>query len=311
MPEAHDDASDDFGRAAVSPERGRAVAVGNEFTHVNGRVKQPPSLTELFHRINQILPAHQKVMTIPPEMTVQDAFTAMRRHRFSQVPVVDEQGVVLGLFSYRSFALESLSVRVGRQTLGQMPVQDFVETVESHRFARVTDEMDCLFDRLDRDDAVLVGDHNRLQGIITAIDVLKYLYGVSSPFVLVAEIELGLRALIHQAADRDQISKCVANSLRQYKPEERPTELEDMAFNDYIQIVGDDRNWLTFQPVLSGTRERTRARLNSVREVRNDVFHFRRAITLEEHETLTACRDWILAKSRAADRRGARHQEHD
>ena len=45
----------------------------------------------------------------------------------------------------------------------------------------------------------LVGEPNRLQGIVTAMDILRYMYGVASPFVLIAEVELALRALMQLA----------------------------------------------------------------------------------------------------------------
>jgi acyl dehydratase len=82
-----------------------------------------------------------------------------------------------------------------------------------------------------------------------------------------------------------------------------PTDLEHMTFNDYVQIIGDGRNWDHFQPIFKGDRVRTRAKLEQVRDLRNDVFHFRREITAEDYETLSALRDWMLLKATAAEAR--------
>jgi len=47
----------------------------------------------------------------------------------------------------------------------------------------------------------------------------------------------------------------------------------------------------------SGARDRTRARLKRVGELRNDVFHFRREITIQDHQELSETRAWILMRS--------------
>jgi hypothetical protein len=60
-----------------------------------------------------------------------------------------------------------------------------------------TDEFAEWFDFIDRYDSALIGEPNRLQGIVTAMDILRYLYRVASPFVLLAEFELALRADEH------------------------------------------------------------------------------------------------------------------
>jgi predicted transcriptional regulator len=121
----------------------------------------------------------------------------MRKHAYSQVPVV-QNGEVLGVFSYRSFAKEAATTTLDVLNsqgcaLGDLTVDEFVEKFE---FANVTEEMSRVFDSMDRDNGVLIGSPDRLIGILTPMDFLRYLYKVASPFVMVSEIELALRALI-------------------------------------------------------------------------------------------------------------------
>ena len=61
------------------------------------------SVTELFHRLNSVLPVDQQIVAVAPDMLCVDALKKMKEHRFSQLPVVVGREV-LGLFSYRSFA---------------------------------------------------------------------------------------------------------------------------------------------------------------------------------------------------------------
>src|ERR1700674_4457494 len=68
-----------------------------------GGLKELDLASELFHRINRIIPVEQSVLTIPPQTPVRNAIELMREHGYSQIPVVDKSEV-LGVFSFRSFA---------------------------------------------------------------------------------------------------------------------------------------------------------------------------------------------------------------
>jgi len=63
---------------------------------------------------------------------------------------------------------------------GDLSVDEFLEQFE---FARVTEEMNRVFDAMDRDNGILVGVPERLIGVLTPMDFLRYLYKVASPFV--------------------------------------------------------------------------------------------------------------------------------
>jgi CBS domain-containing protein len=260
----------------------------------------PGDVAALFHRLNRVLPENQIVVCVAPATKVSDALEKMRKAGFSQLPVT-EGDAVLGIFSYRSLAEGAVRLRKTRIDLGDLSVEDFVEKVH---FAHVTDEFDSIFDNLDRDGAVLIGEPDRLQGIVTAMDLLRYLYGVASPFVLVAEIELTLRALITLAVDGERLIACARASLGgKYAGDRLPKAAVEMEFNDYIQLVGHGDNWKYFAPIFGGMRETVRSKLDDIRTLRNDIFHFKRELTWDDHERLAEHRDWVLLKARIADAR--------
>jgi predicted transcriptional regulator len=175
------------------------------------------SVTGLFHRLNSVLPIDQEIISVLPETPVEEALDVLSKHGFSQLPVmVNSQ--VLGLFSYRSFSQAVIKLSGDAKNQKFNPREMFVEDcIDRPTYARVSDEFRAWFDAIDKQDAVLVGDPNRLQGIVTAMDILRYLYGVASPFVLIAEIELSLRALIHLSVDQDQLIACAKTCLKQYR----------------------------------------------------------------------------------------------
>jgi predicted transcriptional regulator len=260
--------------------------------------------SELFHRINRIIPQDQVVLSVPPNCRVREAIALMQKHGYSQVPVVDE-GEVLGVFSLRSFAK-----RAAQSTLDELSKENCApgdlrvdEFLEQFKFARVTEEMDQVFDAMDRDNGILVGSPKRLVGVLTPMDFLRYLYQVASPFVLVSEIELALRALIRLGLTKEQIvaaaKRCLAN---RYGGEDKvPTTLEDMTFDNYQLLISHGENWAQFERLFGGTRTRTSAKLKEIGAIRNDLFHFKREITIQDHQALADYRNWLLSKVKQAE----------
>ena len=159
---------------------------------------------------------------------------------------------------------------------------------------------------MDRDNGILIGTPERLIGVLTPMDFLRYLYRVASPFVLVSEIELALRALIRSAMTEAQIAVAASRSLSSaYKDRPPPILLEEMTFDNCRSLVNHDDNWTALEPVFGGTRTRAGAKLKEVGAIRNDLFHFRREITLQDHETLAGHRNWLLSKVKQAPGRPA------
>ncbi|MCH8874454.1 CBS domain-containing protein [candidate division KSB1 bacterium] len=84
------------------------------------------SLTDLFHRIKQVLPDEQELITFTPDTPVIEAFEIMRKNNISQVPVTE--GVeVLGVFSYRSFANGMTCLPENERKDLSLPVEEFLE----------------------------------------------------------------------------------------------------------------------------------------------------------------------------------------
>ena len=264
-------------------------------------------VSELFHRINRIIPQDQSVLTIPPTCRVREAIKLMREHGYSQVPVVENKEV-LGVFSFRSFAYGSATSTLEEWTKqrcapGDLPVDEFLEQLE---FARVTEEMSRAFDAMDRDNGILIGTPERLVGILTPMDFLRYLYQVASPFVMVSEIELALRALIRIAMNPEQIVAACKHCLSSaYGGEDKvPTAVEEMTFDNYQTIITHGENWPELEPVFGGTRTRVSSKLKEVGAIRNDLFHFKREITMQDHQTLANHRNWLLNKVKQAEVHG-------
>ena len=136
---------------------------------------------------------------------------------------------------------------------GDLRVDEFLEQFD---FARVTEEMSRVFDAMDRDNGILIGTPEKLIGLVTPMNFLRYLYQFAEPFVLISEIELALRALIQHSLSREQITAASRRSLASaYSDETKvPTVLEGMTFDNYRSLICHGQNWHVFESAFGGTR---------------------------------------------------------
>ncbi len=266
-----------------------------------GAVSQESAgVTELFHRVNKLLPENQDLVVVSPDCPAAEALALMSAHNYSQVPVVSGQ-VVLGAFSYRSFARGVLETQGEKTHPLELPVDEFTEELT---IVHITAELDSIFDALDSKGAVLVGEPDHLVGILTGVDALRYLHDLAEQFVQLQEIEQAIRAVISRAVTPEQLKDCIQRSLGSLytnREEQMPKLLVEMSFAEYVSVIGDGRNWPQFQPILGSERSRVRARLERIADLRNDVFHFKRELSSDDRSQLVASRNWLLRKLQLAD----------
>jgi predicted transcriptional regulator len=279
---------------------------------IAAQVKVFIPLTDEFHSVNHIIPDDQDVFTIQPDTLVVDALDIMRDKHFSQIPVRVGRNT-LGVFSYRSFAENFKTLSKGKEKrdqpdLNQMIVRDFIE---KPHYTGVSDDLEGILEPINEYDYLLVGQKERLQGIITSADLARYAYRYASIWMMFSEIELTIRKLIHACVDDQKLLDFVNLTLRSiYSEEKLPKTVQEMTLSDYAQLIGDGRCYHDFEKVF-GTgdwnRKRTRSMLDEIRELRNDAFHFKREINTQDIENLIGYRDWIktIAESYEGQNQGA------
>lgn len=253
-------------------------------------------LTELFHRLTNVVPDEQLVVTVEPEAPAGETLALMVELGFSQLPIA-RGSVVLGSFSFRSFALRAIAYE-GRPPLAEVPVEEFLEGLDA---VHPSEELAAVFDALDRDGAILVGSVEDLLGLVTPMDVLRYLYSIAEPYVQLGEIERSLREIVSRSITAPEIEACAKVALApQYegREDELPLKTTDMTLGDLVNVIRHGDNYQNFAALLGGTREFVTARLNPLPKLRNVVFHFRRELTEHERQQITEARTWLLRKLR-------------
>jgi CBS domain-containing protein len=256
----------------------------------------PEVPTPPFHDIGKLFAVRRsEPVSIQTSSTVAEALAIMLEHKYSQLPVLDGDRPI-GVFSLWSLA-RLLAGGSSKNVLSQ-EVEDLVDRIPN------VDLETSLYDAvgyLDRHEAVLIGDQERLLAIATTWDVLSYFFEVARPFVLVQEIELALRQIIRACAGSEEESaSCIeralgyqiANGMRK----SLPTQLEDLSFDDYSILIKHRDNWPLFEGKIGRKPDLVSTRLIAIRDVRNKIFHFRGDVTIGEYDSLAATRDWLLEK---------------
>lgn len=235
-----------------------------------------------------LLPKDQQPLTIDDDFQAFDAIDRMIDSGFSQLPVRDSEGKIIGVFSWKSFGKRVADLRAVRGSLkaGELPVR---EAMEPARFIGPEMYIDTETDWGDID-YVLVGTATDLLGILCIADVFGRLNDFAEAFVLLFEIEHEIRDLIRDAvADQQFVAMITSMNLPEGAP--RPTSLDEFTFSQYRTLICSKSNWPAFEGVFATMRELVDADFADINELRNIVFHFRRGITPKDTDRLRRFRD--------------------
>jgi hypothetical protein len=118
-------------------------------------------------------------------------------------------------------------------------------------------------------DYVLVrGEDNQICGIITASDLTDQFQKLAEPFLLVGEIENGVRRMLHGRFTKQELS-----GAKVADDKERIVEaVADLTLGEYIRLLENEKNWVKLE--LEIDRVEFVKRLHKIRQIRNDVMHF-------------------------------------
>lgn len=235
-----------------------------------------------------LLPRGQQPLFVDDTTPICDALERMIDNNYSQVPVKNKEGRIIGVFTWKSFCKRVSDLRSIKGSVRpiDLPVR---EAMEPAKFIHPDVYIDTETDWTDLD-YVLVGTDSELSGILSIADVLGRLNDFAEAFVLVYEIEHEVRDLIHDVCDEQQLQSLIA--AMQLPPDtRRPSKLEEFTFIQYKTLICTKGNWPAFEPVFDTMRELVDSDFGEVSEVRNAIVHFRRQITPRETDRLRRFRD--------------------
>ena len=196
----------------------------------------------------------------------------MLTNDFSQIPVMSGTRDVKGIVSWKT---------IGSRLALQKPCAVARDCMEP---AQVISSEESLFSAISaiaaHDYVMIRGTDQQITGIITASDFNEQFRKLAEPFLLVGEIENGVRRMLH--------GKFSVTELKAAKfPDDNGREVEgvaDLTFGEYLRLIESEKQWKKLK--LEIDRVEFIKRLDKIREIRNDVMHFD-PDGLEENDLIT------------------------
>lgn len=198
------------------------------------------------------------ITSVPPDATFEQAITLMLLNDYSQLAVLSGGRTLRGAITWKSIA----------QARHANPAAAFRDAIVPAREVPYDKELiDCLRD-LEEDDFLVVRDETKmLSGIITTADVVNAYGELATPFLLIGELDRALRYAISRTFSLDEVrGVCVSTASRIID------SFDDLSIGDYQQVLANPQLWSKLGWPLD--RSALIARLDELRDFRNDVMHF-------------------------------------
>jgi CBS domain-containing protein len=228
-------------------------------TFQDAHSSEAPTAIDPTTRLAELEAANRAPVTVPPDAPLEKAISEMLARDFSQLPVMCGSRDPKGLISWKSIGSRLAMGRDG--TL----VKDFMGPT------RILNYDSSLFEAIAavaQDDCVIVQAKDKtICGIITATDVNEQFLLLAEPFLLIGEIERGVRALLHGRYSATELA-----AVRQAEDGREIAGVADLTLGECIRLLQEPESWSKLG--LHIDRAQFCEGLDSVRETRNDVMHF-------------------------------------
>ena len=239
------------GQIGFAEKKGTRDAAGSDL----GFTESDP-----IYRIGRLQSANVSPISIKPDSTLQQAITLMLAHDFSQLPVMTTSREVKGAVSWKT---------IGSRLALKKDCNSVRECMEGAKIVSVEDSLFSAISAIDEFDFVLVqaGD-KEICGIITAADFNSQFGKLAEPFLLVGEIENGIRQMLHGKFTVAELEQARARG-------EDGREIEgvtDLTFGEYVRLLENKERWKKIRIEID--RVDFISRLDRIRGIRNDVMHF-------------------------------------
>jgi len=224
--------------------------------------KQKPS--EYHIPLLRDLPAASHPPTrVTRDTDLKEAITIMMGNDFSQLPVMQGDRTVDGYISWRSIG-EAFAV--GKEC---KLVRDCMASP-----AKILEDGEPLLNAVkiiaEADFVLVKNREQRIIGLVTTSDITCAFHELAEPFFLLGSIENSIRRLIDNHFNQPQIqaAKDPADEHRTVRT------ASDLTFGEYVRLFENESNW---EQLGSWRVSRTQfvAYLSEVKDIRNDIMHFR------------------------------------
>lgn len=212
------------------------------------------------YRVGRLGSAHKVPSFVRPDASLSQAVTIMLANDYSQLPVMTGPRDVKGCISWKT---------IGRKLAIKRPCVHVRDCLEPAQIISVNESFFSALATISMHDYVLVqADDKVICGIVTAVDFNEQFRLLAEPFLLIGEIENGVRQIIHGIFTEAELR----NARAPEKVNKTIESVFELTFGEYIRLIDNDRSWKKL--LIELDRQEFVSKLNQVRELRNDIMHF-------------------------------------
>lgn len=234
------------------------VSVELDRESANGSVSTEVAVEDPTVRIDALAAAHRTPTVVDPDSPLDAATTLMLLNDYSQLPVTKDRRKIQGMISWKSIGSRlssGVTCSLVRHCVNpevkevrlRSPLLDAVADIATHGYT-------------------LVRADGEIVGIVTTSDLSREFLELASPFLLIGEIERYLHILAHGRFTREELQAALPEGLI-------ASGTADLTLGGYCRLLQNPEHWKKLR--LQFSRGEFIRRLEEVRNIRNDVVHFR------------------------------------
>jgi predicted transcriptional regulator len=223
--------------------------------------------------------------TVKAETPIREAIRKMCARDYSQLPVIKDKNCVGSVTSDSILRRLRNAEKKGYRIEMDWPVERFLDQ-NPPRFVRSDNDLMGHVNWMASNGFVLIGSPQKVEAIVTNYDLVLFFKEKTEAFLLLREIETTIRYLIRQTLSDQELKEALAS----IKKDDGSTtgNLTDLTFDNLRQLIL--ANWTKFENLFKD-KEKTNKQLQIVRNMRNEIFHFRRPIEESRLQQLRRLRD--------------------
>ena len=243
------------------------------------------NLPEPAFTVSELKTASTTVERVSPNATLQVAYTKMVMGKYSQLVVANNDQPrrqdIKGIVSFQSIAKALMN---GNPTTVGHCIDDSVPYTRGN-----ADLKSIVSDLSGNDVALVVGQDNQLQGIVTAWDLAEEFAVLVDPFKRIGEIEARLQSLLERRLGKEKVADFLND--RSLSGDDPIEALEELTMGELQRVLEFPDHWNELS--LAFDRRVFITSLNEAREYRNRLMHFRDPLDEAEMTRLTNFCDMV------------------
>jgi len=252
------------------------------------------------YSVEQIIQYPANLTCVQIDDAIMQALDLMIEHNYSQLPVLDTDGCLLGMVTYESIMRATRSFNVKLESLS---VRDAMVKAPHH--FQDDDLFDLLDDLKNTNAVVIIDPGGHPTGIVTSFDTTEFLRDRTEDTMRLEEVELTIKDFIKLAyrndkgeIDEEKLNQAIGGLFvpKDIQQNKKPKAFDELSLNDYIILLTDRFAWDFLATILKIKRDALIELLQKVRKTRNDLAHFRGEISSRDRDDLRYCADWLTRR---------------